>query len=376
MLQEFLATNSDDLINRCRQKALRRRGPSLTGTALEHGVPVFLDQLIRTLQVECSTKPMGSHAGSARPGNGAAKRTEMGNSAVLHGRSFMHQGFTVEQVVRSYGDVCQSVMDLAFERHELISIEEFRTLNRCLDDVIADAVTEYSRQLGSDAEARHVEILNEQMGLLSSELLDLLQTATLAIAAIKVGNAGLRGATGTLLDRCMMTMREKIDLALATARVTAGMPLRHRLISLADFVGDIKSSAMLEAQASGCVLIVPDVDRELAMDVDADMLGIAVAKLLENGFKFTNAGTAVSLSAYAASDRVLIEVADHCGGLGAGAAENMFRPFSQNGEDHSKFVHGLSVCQRTVEANNGILRVQDIPGAGCVFTIDLPRHSM
>jgi signal transduction histidine kinase len=34
------------------------------------------------------------------------------------------------------------------------------------------------------------------------------------------------------------------------------------------------------------------------------------------------------------------------------------------------------VCQRTVEANNGILRVQDIPGAGCVFTIDLPRHSM
>ena len=376
MLYEFLASNSDDLINRCRQKALKRRGPSLTGAALEHGVPVFLDQLIKTLRVECSATPMGSHADSGRPGNVGAKRTEMGKSAALHGRSLMQQGFTVEQVVHSYGDVCQSVMDLAFERQAPVSIEEFRTLNRCLDDVIADAVTEFSRQRGSYDEAKHVEILNEQMGALSSELLDLLHTATLAIAAIKVGNAGLRGATGTLLDRCMMTMREKIDLALATARVASGMPIQHRLVSLADFIGDIKSSAMLEAHASGCALSVPDVDRDLAMDVDPDMLGIAVTKLLQNGFKFTKAGTEVSLRAYAAADRVFIEVADHCGGLEPGAAEKLLLPFTQNGEDRSKFVRGLSICQRTVEANNGMLRVQDIPGSGCVFTIDLPRHSM
>ena len=37
---------------------------------------------------------------------------------------------------------------------------------------------------------------------------------------------------------------------------------------------------------------------------------------------------------------------------------------------------GLTICQRSVEANDGALRVRDIPGSGCVFTIALPRHSV
>jgi hypothetical protein len=37
---------------------------------------------------------------------------------------------------------------------------------------------------------------------------------------------------------------------------------------------------------------------------------------------------------------------------------------------------GLSICRRSVEANNGALRVRDLPGSGCIFTIDLPRHAL
>jgi signal transduction histidine kinase len=35
---------------------------------------------------------------------------------------------------------------------------------------------------------------------------------------------------------------------------------------------------------------------------------------------------------------------------------------------------GLSISRRSVEANHGTLSVRDVPGTGCVFTIDLPRH--
>jgi hypothetical protein len=35
---------------------------------------------------------------------------------------------------------------------------------------------------------------------------------------------------------------------------------------------------------------------------------------------------------------------------------------------------GLAICRRSVEANGGTLRVRDVPGSGCVFTIELPRH--
>ena len=106
------------------------------------------------------------------------------------------------------------------------------------------------------------------------------------------------------------------------------------------------------------------------------MLLSAVGNLLQNAFKFTQHHTAVSLSAYAADDRVRIDVEDNCGGLPSGDTEEMFRPFAQNGEDKSGVGLGLSICRRSVEANNGILSVSDLPGSGCVFTIDLPRHAL
>ena len=65
---------------------------------------------------------------------------------------------------------------------------------------------------------------------------------------------------------------------------------------------------------------------------------------------------------------------DHCGGLRPGLAEEMFRPFTQDGEDRSGLGLGLTISRRSVEANNGRLSVRNVPGTGCVFTIDLPRQ--
>ena len=82
------------------------------------------------------------------------------------------------------------------------------------------------------------------------------------------------------------------------------------------------------------------------------------------------------MSAYAAADRILIDVEDSCGGLPPGDFEEMFMPFTQGGSDRSGLGLGLSICRRSVEANNGLLRVRDVPGSGCNFTIDLPRHAL
>jgi signal transduction histidine kinase len=109
---------------------------------------------------------------------------------------------------------------------------------------------------------------------------------------------------------------------------------------------------------------------------DQEMLFCAVGNLLQNGFKFTQRHTEVALTAYASADRIRIDVEDHCGGLPPGAAEDMFLPFRQRGEDRSGLGLGLTICRRGVEANNGILGVRNVPGVGCVFTIDLPRHTL
>ncbi|HET9397094.1 MAG TPA: HAMP domain-containing sensor histidine kinase [Nitrospiraceae bacterium] len=373
MLHEFLATNRADLIERCRLKVAKRVAPRVPGKELVHGIPRFLDQLIKTLQVEQTSEPLQSRRVSGPSGGGPAI-SEIAATAALHGRELSEQGFTVDQVVHDYGDLCQAITDLAFERGAAIETDEFRTLNRCLDNGIADAVAEYAFQRNSLVENNSVKALNERLGFLAHELRNLIHTATLAVMAIKAGNVGSTGATGALLDRSLIGMRNLIDRSLADVRVTAGIPPRAQLISLADFVADVKISALLEAQARECKFAVGDVDRELALDVDREMLLAAVGNLLQNAFKFTQRHTEVSLNAYAAADRIRIDVEDHCGGLPQGAAEEVFLPFKQNGEDRSGLGLGLAICRRSVEANKGILRVRDVAPSGCVFTIDLPRH--
>jgi hypothetical protein len=363
MMHQFLSANRSDLIERCRVKVAGRTSPQATAAELEYGIPLFLDQLIATLEME--------QAGKSARSEGA----EMGAAASRHGRELMQHGFTVDQVVHDYGDLCQAITDLAFERTMPFQVDEFRTLNRCLDDAIAAAVTEFNYERDFVVADQQADKLNERLGFFAHELRNLVNTATLAVTALKAGNVGLTGATGAVLDRSLVGLRTLIDRALAEVRMTAGMPVKRQLFSLADFIAEVGLSAALEARIRESQLTVATVDRRLAVDADRDLLLSALGNLLQNALKFTHPRTKVTLTAYAAADRIRIDVEDSCGGLPPGSGERMFAPFVQSSADKSGVGLGLSIARRTVEANGGLLSVHDIPGSGCVFTIDLPRYS-
>jgi len=97
----------------------------------DDGVPLFLDQLIKTLEIEQSSQPLQSRRVSGPSGGGKPVLSEIGETAARHERELLQQGFTVEQVVHDYGDLCQAITDLACECDVTIGIDEFRTLNRC-----------------------------------------------------------------------------------------------------------------------------------------------------------------------------------------------------------------------------------------------------
>jgi signal transduction histidine kinase len=288
----------------------------------------------------------------------------------------MQRGFSVEQVVREYGDLCQEITGLAIERNVPIEVEEFRILNSCLDNGIADAVTEFGYQRDSLMALGHADSLNERLGFLAHELRNFIQRALFAVSVIRSGKAGIAGAVGVVLDNSLVGMSNLVDRSLAEVRLTAGMPARYQLFSVADFISDTKISASLLATSYGCKLTVSETDRTLAVDADRDMLFSAVGNLLQNAFKFTKRDSEVKLNAYAEADRILISVEDDGPGLGPGEAETIFLPFSQNGADKSGVGLGLAIARRSTEVNNGVLSVRNIPGSGCVFTIDLPRHSL
>lgn len=371
-LEKFLSANRTELVERCRVN-VSQRSPLAPTRGLQHGMAPFLDQLIKTLQVEQTSDPMQSRKVSG-PEGGQIAQSEIGSTATEHGRELLRNGYSIEEVVHDYGDLCQAITGLATERDAAISADEFRTMNRCLDNAIAVAVSEFTYQRDTQVADQQSLDATQRVGFFAHEMRNLLTTATLALSIIKSGNVGISGATGLILERSLAGMRTLIDRSLAEVRIESGAAIEPQLFSLAGLIAEIKVTASLEAAIKQCIFIVAGVDPKLALSGDRDLLIAAVGNLVQNAFKFTHAGTEVTLNAYASGDRIRIDVEDNCGGLHPGDAESMFRPHVQRGADKSGAGLGLSISRRSIEANEGTLTVRNVPGTGCVFMIDLPRY--
>jgi hypothetical protein len=214
MLHEFLTSNRQLLIDRCREKVAKRFEPVETQATIDHGVPLFLQQLVETLREE-----QGTHIRSA-DSEPAPAHTEIGRAAALHGAELLRRGFSVDQVVHDYGDVCQSVTALAVEQREPISADEFRTLNRCLDNAIADAVASFgsARQTSID---RQAETLQQRLVVFAAEHRRLADIADQSLTAIRTGNIGISGATGTLLAHALDELRSLTERTLPEIRLAS-----------------------------------------------------------------------------------------------------------------------------------------------------------
>jgi hypothetical protein len=206
MMHTFLSNNRDELIRQCKEKVSRRPKRAATASQLRNGVRMFLDQLTKTLQADEAGEDVASERISGASGGVAPVRSEMSVTAAAHGKQLLELGYTVDQVVHDYGDLCQAVTDLAFERDAPFAVDEFRTLNRCLDNAIADAVGEFSFQRDASMDEERSVEANERIGLLVHELRNALQTSNLSVRALELGNLPLSGATGTVLKRSLAAM--------------------------------------------------------------------------------------------------------------------------------------------------------------------------
>jgi signal transduction histidine kinase len=353
MLQDLILRYRAELITRTRNKVALRTAPRATSHELMHGIPLFLTQLGQILEQEAVLL--------------AADGTEMRVSATLHGGELLQQGFSVAQVVHDYGDLCQAITELALELELPIGTEDFHTLNRCLDNAIASAVTEYARQRDVDMSEAEVN----RHAFFAHELRNHLQTALLAFQAVKSGKVGVTGSTIDVLDRSLSRLRDLIDGSVTEFRLNTGMGRKER-IRVSDFIEETEIHASMEATERGLHFGVERADSTLQVDVDRQLFASAISNLLRNAFKFTQPASHVQLRAVHRADRISIEIEDECGGLPPGAADALFKPFEQWGGDRSGLGLGLAITRRAIEMDGGRVSVRDIPGKGCVFIVDMP----
>jgi hypothetical protein len=357
MLHQFITLNHAEIIRRCRAKVAARAIPMPSEAEINHGVPLFLDQLVDALR------------------SGETSSREIDRSAGQHGHDLLLKGFTVGQVVHDYGDVCQTITELAVETNAPISTDDFRTLNRCLDQAIAGAVTMFERESQQSRFDEATERGNQRIGFLVHELRNLVNTAIVAFEVLKTGNVGLAGSTGAVLNRSLVGLRDLIARSLDEVRLTSAVKNRTRIL-VSEFIDEVRAAATLEAHARGITLIVPPVPEGLAIEVDQQILAAVVGNLLQNAFKFTRAHSTVTLRVDASADRVLIEVQDECGGLpGAGDAKELFPSFEQQSADRTGLGIGLAFSRWGADASGGRLYARNLSDKGCVFTVDLPRST-
>ena len=235
MLYEFITHNREEIIRRCRAKVMTRSIPPPSQAEINHGVPLFLDQLVEMLRSGGSIVAIDQSAGE-------------------HGHDLLLQGFSISQVVHDYGDVCQTVTDMAVETNAPISTDDFRTLNRCLDEAIASAVTRYARDNQQSHANEALSRDNERLGFLVHELRNLVNTAVVAFGVLKTGNVGVGGSTGSVLDRSLLGLRNLIARTIEEVRVSK--PVNRTRISVSEFIEEIGAASALEADARGLTLVI------------------------------------------------------------------------------------------------------------------------
>lgn len=231
----------------------------------------------------------------------------------------------MSQVVHAYGDVCQTIGELAVETGAPISTDDFPMLNHCLDEAIASPVTEYGRERQQSGLERETARESERLGFVEHELRNLMNTALVAFEVLKSGNVGVAGSTGAVLYRSIVGARDLIGRSLAEVRPTQGGGIGRPFRPPPSSTSSDRPHGWRRRPQNITFVAMP-VEDHVAIEGDRQILAAVVMNLLQNAFKFTRPRTTVTLRVDAGAERVLIEIEDECGGLPSGNINDLFRP--------------------------------------------------
>jgi signal transduction histidine kinase len=314
-------------------------------------IPAFVDEIIAALYPGAIPLPTSS------------------DNASEHGAQRLRLHFDVAEVVREYGLLHECIIEISRDAGVAIGLREQQVIARWVNAGIADALAQYVARRDHERDRQQ----SEYLGFIAHELRNPLSAARAAMQLLRARSIGAGGArTLDMLERSLRRVADMIDNALSHASLTLGADPRPEEVVLADLFRSIELDASIEAQARDIRLNF-EISGDPRITADPRLLRSAVFNLVHNGLKFSDRGSAVTVTARTESERATIEVADACGGLPPGKIEDLFAPLVQRGENRTGFGLWLAIARQAVEAQRGTIVVRDHPGVGCVFRLALPQ---
>lgn len=127
------------------------------------------------------------------------------------------------------------------------------------------------------------------------------------------------------------------------------------------------------------------VEKDIEFDVELDetvftgdknLLFHVWNNLIGNAVKFSPREGLVTLRLEDRPDRVVFSISDCGPGIGESAQKHIFDKFYQEDNSHKQEGNGLglSLVKRIIDMSNGKIEVENLPDAGCKFTVTLKKQ--
>jgi signal transduction histidine kinase len=319
-------------------------------------LPHILDELLIALRIHEGHRPDASPLPTDSP------------ASAQHGSQRLRVGFDVEEVVREYGSLADILLDEAQAAGATLPVAEWRLALQSINTGIAEAISAYTRR--RDEELRRQT--GHHVAFVAHELRGPIMTARTAAAALSLAPSDKR--LYATLDRSLRLLSELVDQVVTVERLASDVELERKPVELTVLLQEV----IEESQAAGesrDVKVVLEAEPALPFSGDRRLLRSALGNLVINAVKFTRIGGTVRVRGGRGDGFVSLQVQDQCGGLPPGDPTELFKPFIQRGADRSGLGLGLAIVHQAVVAHGGQIRVENVPGDGCTFTVILPYSS-
>ena len=188
------------------------------------------------------------------------------------------------------------------------------------------------------------------------------------------GAHDFRDVAGTIIEECDRLVG-LINTMLEIAQTDSGLTRFSKVpLDLCRLVREATELFQPAAEDKGIVLQTNFPEDSLSVLGDKTALQRVLANLLDNAIKFTDSGGQIIVSVRAGGGNAILEVRDTGVGIPPGDLPHIFERFYRGDKSRSTQGNGLglSLALAIVRAHGGTIEVTSTPGAGSVFTVNLP----
>lgn len=172
-------------------------------------------------------------------------------------------------------------------------------------------------------------------------------------------------------------LQSMVDTLLDAARMQAGqLPVSRKYISLGDLITTSVKRVRPSLEERGHSVNVTLPERDLNVIADPARIEQVMSNLLDNAASYSASSMPIEVAVTNQNGDALVSVKDYGVGITAEDAKSIFEPFYRGTAGAASGSRGaglgLTICRRIVEAHDGRIWVESVPGDQTTFYFTLP----